>query len=70
MTAVEALKQSGEPKGKIEFAKAGEGVIYVSASIQDITRSNFVRLPSKPIYKQMTIRNYNTSVKLLELMGQ
>ena len=70
MTAVEALKQSGEAKDRIEFAKAGEGVIYLSASIKDITKSNFVRLPSKPIYKQMTIRNFNTSVKLLELMGQ
>lgn len=68
MTAKEALKETGGAKEGIEFSEAGDGVIYLSASIEAITRTNFVKLAGKPIYKQMTVRNYNTSVRLYEMM--
>lgn len=70
MTAKEALKECGEPIEGIEFTEAGEGVIYTSASTDSLTRTSFVKLPGKAIYKHMTIRNYNTSVKLAKMMEE
>lgn len=67
-TAVEAMEQCGDPKVDIEFAEPGEGVIYQGAQWRAITRTNYSKIVGKPIYKQMTIRNYNTSVKLLALL--
>lgn len=68
MTSIQALKEAGVAKADIEKVQAGSGVIYLSGLIKALTRTNYVKLPSKPIYQHMTIRNYNTTVKLLELM--
>jgi uncharacterized protein (DUF1697 family) len=68
MTAEKALIECGEPRKKFETATVGEGVIYLSASIANIGKTTFVKLAGKPIYQQITVRNYNTSVKLLKLM--
>jgi uncharacterized protein (DUF1697 family) len=70
MTAKQALQECGTPKPNIELAEAGEGAIYLSASAKDLLNTNFVKLAAKPIYQHMTIRNYNTSMKLLELMNK
>lgn len=70
VTAAEALEASGDIKPAIEFAVAGAGVIYQGMSIQDRGKTNYARIVGKPIYKQMTIRNYNTATKLLKLMDE
>lgn len=70
MTSEEALKGCGDIKPDIEFAVAGEGVIYQGMSIKDRGRTTYAKIVGKPVYKQMTIRNYNTSVKLLERLDQ
>ena len=67
-TAQDAIEQCGQPKPDIEFAEAGERVIYQGAQWKAITRTNYAKIVGKPIYKQMTIRNYNTSIKLLSLL--
>jgi uncharacterized protein (DUF1697 family) len=66
--AEDALKEIGGAKEEIEFAEAGNGVVYVSSSIKHLTKTNFVKVVGKPIYKSMTIRNYNTCMKLLALI--
>ncbi len=68
VTSESALKECGEPKEGIEFMTAADGVIYSSALISEISKSTINKIVGKPIYKQMTIRNYNTSLKLLKLM--
>jgi uncharacterized protein (DUF1697 family) len=70
VTAEEAVKACGDIKPDIEFADAGEGVIYQGAQWKMIGRTNYSKIIGKPVYKQMTIRNYNTSVKLLKLMNE
>lgn len=69
-TVEQAIEANGEVKPTIEFAEAGQGVIYQGASIKDISKTTYSRIPGKPIYKQMTIRNYNTTTKLLKLMDE
>lgn len=44
------------------------GAVLWSCKRQDLSRSGMSSLVSKPIYKQVTIRNVNTARKLYELM--
>lgn len=57
-----------EVKPGVDYIKLGEGVLYMSTKLNGITPSGFTRLISKKIYKQITMRNYNTSQKILTLM--
>lgn len=68
VTAVEALKEV-ELKPGIDFIKAGAGVVYMTTLLSGITKSGFTKLIGKKIYKYTTIRNYNTTKKIAELMG-
>jgi uncharacterized protein (DUF1697 family) len=52
----------------IDFIQAGEGVLYMSTLLSGLTRSRLSKIITKEIYKDITIRNYNTARKLLELM--
>ena len=54
----------------VDEATAGPGVIYFSRLISRASQSYLPKLASMPIYKQMTVRNWNTTTKLLSLMGQ
>lgn len=51
-----------------------EDVLYVSGALiwrvdrKDVTRSGMMKLVGTPLYKRMSIRNCNTTRKLLELM--
>jgi uncharacterized protein (DUF1697 family) len=46
----------------------GDGAVYVSTLIAEATKSRLSRLVGLPIYKSITIRNWNTTIKLLQLM--
>jgi len=52
----------------VDFIKAGEGVLYMSTLLSGLTRSRFTKIIAKKVYKDISIRNYNTVRKLLELM--
>jgi uncharacterized protein (DUF1697 family) len=52
----------------VDFIAVGIGVLYMSTKLSGITKSRFSKLAGKKIYKDITIRNYNTTQKLLELM--
>jgi uncharacterized protein (DUF1697 family) len=47
---------------------AGTGVLYSSRLIARATQSRINRIASLPVYKDMTIRNWNTTTKLVQLM--
>lgn len=61
-------KAIGELKPDIEAIKLGEGYVFQSLSFKRFGQTTTGRLASNPIYKQMTIRNYNTAQKLLTLL--
>lgn len=56
-------------KAGVDEAHAGKGVLYFSHLISKASQSQLSRLVSMPVYQSMTIRNWNTTTKLLELMA-
>ena len=67
LTATEAM-QSVTTKEGVDQAFAGNGVLYFSRLISRVTQSHLTRIISTPVYQRMTIRNWNTTTKLLSLM--
>jgi uncharacterized protein (DUF1697 family) len=62
--------QSVTVNPNVDRVFAGKGVLYFSRLISKATQSHLNRLVTKPAYQQMTIRNWNTTTKLLGLMEQ
>ena len=67
LTAAEALALvPADPE--VDRVFAGSGVLYFSRLIEKAARSRLNRVVAMPIYRQMTIRNWNTTTRLLEIM--
>jgi uncharacterized protein (DUF1697 family) len=64
----EVIDAIGILKPDIETLVPGKGVLYQSMSLELYGRTTTGKLASSPVYKRMTIRNYNTSVKLASLL--
>lgn len=58
----------GELKPEIEEMLVGKDYIFQSLQFDKYGRTTFSKVIGKPLYKQMTIRNYNTAIKLEELL--
>jgi uncharacterized protein (DUF1697 family) len=69
LTARAALKQV-PTREEVDEVAAGPGVLYHSRLISRATQSRLSRVVSMPIYQSMTIRNWNTTTKLLRLMDE
>ncbi len=67
LTAREAMKSIRTREG-VDAAYAGKGVIYFSRLIKRATQSYLPKITQLLIYQQVTIRNWNTTTKLLALM--
>lgn len=57
-----------EMKDGVDRCWAGTGVLYFSRLISKVTSSRINRIVGLPVYQQMTIRNWNTTTKLRELL--
>lgn len=57
-----------EIKKDIEEHSYYNGVLFRSAKMDKITSSNMLKLSTRKEYKEMTVRNVNTTKKILELM--
>jgi uncharacterized protein (DUF1697 family) len=68
LTADEAMKSITTRDG-VDEAFAGKGVIYFSRLIPRASQTYLSRVVSLPVYQNMTIRNWNTTTKLLALMN-
>ncbi len=64
---VEQAMDSVTVKHGVDDAAPGPGVLYFSTLISAATRSGLPRIVGTPIYKSMTIRNWNTTVRLRDL---
>jgi uncharacterized protein (DUF1697 family) len=53
---------------EVDDAHPGTGVLYFSRLIAKATRSRLNRIVSSPIYPNVTIRNWNTTTRLVALM--
>ena len=67
MTAAEAMTSVSTKEG-VDQAFAGKGVLYFSILISRATQSHISRIAGTPVYQSMTIRNWNTTTKLLNRM--
>lgn len=67
LTAKQAMK-SIKTKAGVDRAFARNGVLYFSRLISRASQSYLTRIIQLPIYQSMTIRNWNTTTKLLALM--
>jgi uncharacterized protein (DUF1697 family) len=52
----------------VDQVAPGRGVLYFSRLIREASRSLLSRIVSMPAYRSMTIRNWNTTTRLLHLM--
>jgi uncharacterized protein (DUF1697 family) len=64
----EAVLDGLAPKTNIEQVSYGPGVLYWSARTSDLGRTSMVKLSSKAIYGQLTVRNLRTTQKIFDLM--
>ena len=60
----------GELKPSIERIQAGDGMIFQSLEFSKFGQTTTGKLASNPIYKSLTIRNYNTAQKLSLLLAE
>ena len=58
-----------DTKPGVDTAHAGTGVLYFSRLTSRATSSRLNKIVMSPIYPSVTIRNWNTTTKLLALMG-
>ena len=56
------------PREGVDKVWPGVGVVYSQRLSAERTKSRLGKIIGTPIYKSMTIRSWNTTVKLLELM--
>ena len=69
LTSKVAMK-SVPTKPGVDEAHAGTGVLYFSRLIEKATQSRLNKIVSSPIYPNVTIRNWNTTTKLLSMMNE
>lgn len=66
LVAAELVKTIPIKEG-VDTVHAGNGVLYFSRLISKATQSRLSKIVLTPAYKSMTIRNWNTTTKLLKL---
>ncbi|MBX5491917.1 MAG: DUF1697 domain-containing protein [Chloroflexi bacterium] len=67
LTVAEAMRQLRTREG-VDQACAGDGVCYFARLASRAAQSYLSRIVALPVYQSMTIRNWNTTVKLRALM--
>lgn len=66
LDAAETLLKIKKKEG-VDFVFAGNGVLYFSRLSEKSSQSEMTKIIGTPIYKEMTIRNWNTTTKLCTL---
>ena len=56
------------PKEGVDKVWRGDGVIYFQRLFSELTKSRLNKIIGTPVYKQMTIRNWNTTTKLKKIL--
>ena len=68
LTAAAAIKQVPVKPG-VDQATVGPGVLYFSRLISQASSSRLGKIAALPLYASVTIRNWNTTTKLLKLVS-
>ena len=67
LTPDEVLAQVSLREG-VDEAHVGKHAVYFRRLISRATQSQLPKLIQKPVYKGLTIRNWNTTTKLLTML--
>lgn len=67
LTAEEVMESVRTREG-VDEAHAGEAVLYFSRLIRRASQSYLTRIVGTPVYQRMTIRNWNTTTRLLRML--
>lgn len=70
LLTVKATMKSVSVKDGVDRAHEGKGVLYFSRLIAKAAQSRLAKIVTLPMYQNMTIRNWNTTTKLLALMDK
>ena len=62
--------QSFKPREGVDKLWTGEGVIYSRRLGAERTKSGLNKVIGTKVYQNMTIRNWNTAVKIAEMLGE
>jgi uncharacterized protein (DUF1697 family) len=69
LTATEALKEIPAAPG-VDTVHAGDHALYFRRLVSKATQSKLNKLVQRPVYKNLTIRNWNTTMKLLQMISE
>jgi len=69
LTAAEVLPEVPTKPG-VDTAEAGAHALYLRRLIAKVTQSRLSKLSQRPVYQSLTIRNWNTTTKLLEMASR
>jgi uncharacterized protein (DUF1697 family) len=69
VSSAEAIKEV-RTRDEVDAVYAGHGVLYFSRLKSRATQSYINRVVGTPIYQSMTIRNWNTTIKLAKLTSE
>lgn len=67
MKVSDAAKEVPVKEG-VDELDVGEKVLYMSTKLEGITKSGLSKMIGTNMYKEMTMRNFNTTKKIVELM--
>lgn len=67
LTARTAIKSVPTKEG-VDRADVGPGVLYFSRLTSRATQSRLSKIVGTPVYRNMTIRNWNTTTKLARML--
>lgn len=70
LTAEEALAEMPELREGVDSVAPGPGAIYFSRVAARATKTRIQKFMAMPIFQQMTVRTWGTSVRLLEKLEQ
>ncbi len=56
------------PREGVDEVAVGDGVVYVASRLDMITKSSLSKIAGTPLYQDVTIRNWNTTKKLYDLL--
>lgn len=68
-TTQDIMQAVGEEKSEYENLKACEPIIFWTAPIKTFSRTRYSKIVGNKAYQSVTIRNANTTKKLLELVS-
>jgi len=66
----EVMAELPPPIANLENVGLGRRTIFWSASKKNLGKTTIMKLASLPVYKRMTVRNHNTTLKLLALFDE